>query len=499
MKLEELEQLNDVTALKDLLIQLIQMVDSLQTTIKSLQATIEKKDVENAELRRLIFGRKSERMPSIQSELKKSRTTKQKVADKGKTVEKRAANRKAKKELPTEEIVYEVDEGELVCPLCNGTQFKELSEGELSDEYEYQPPRLVRRKIIRKKMACQCGGHIVTAPGPVRVSEGVQYGPGFHSHVVVSKCADSLPLYRQEKRFAREGLKISRSTMCDIFHRTAALLEPLHKRILELIEKSRYVGADETPQPVMDKDKTHRGYMWNFNAEKLVAYVFSHSRSGDTPVNVLKNSRGYLNADAYSGYNKIKTSDKRIHAGCWGHARRRFFQAKQYSPKEAGYALEKILELYQVEYLAAEKECLGKSEHLAMRKAESKRITDEFKKWLEKQKSLVTPKSPMGTAIGYALNNWKSLTRFLEDANLPLDNNRSERLLRTIALGRKNFLFVGNNGAGHNLAILQTLVSSCQINDVDPQAYLTDMLIRIQSHPHQKIDELLPHNWKPPG
>ena len=497
MSPKDIEGIEDSASLKAMLKQLFEMVESLQDTIKSLQQTIEQKDGELAELRRLVFGKKSERMPPVQVELKKRRTAKQKKADKEKTKKRREANRKAKKELPTEKVNHELDDDELRCPHCGGTDFVNLPD-EVSFEYEFVPAHLVRLEHHRQKKACRCGQHIVTAPAPDRVSDGVQYGPGFHAHVAVSKCLDSMPLYRQARALSRAGVDINRSTLGDLFHRSAELLDPLHKRMLELIKSAKYVRADETPQPVLDKDKTHRGYMWNFNTDELVGFVFSPGRSGETPVSVLGDSPGFLQADAYSGYNRVTTPNGRTRVGCWAHVRRRFYQARDLAPEECKHALDTILDLYEVEYHAADENVLGSDKHLAMRKAESKSIVDDFNNWLEEQKDRFAPQSRMGQAIRYPLNHWKSLIRFLEDANLALDNNMSERLLRVIALGRKNFLFVGNNWAGENLAVLQSLVSTCQINDVDPQAYLTDVLIRIQTHLDSKIDELLPHRWQPP-
>ena len=498
MKPDDDTALEIIKSLKVQIDHLSHTITSLNSTIQSLQGTLEQKDAELLELRRLLFGKKSERMPSVQSELKKRRTVKQVEADKEKERQRRKESRQAKKELPTEEVMHEVDEDNLICPHCQGTKFQDLTEGEVSFEYEYVPPRLIRRKHIRKKKACRCGDFIVTAPAPVRVSEGVQYGPGFHAHVVTSKCADSLPLYRQAKQLSRAGVPICRSTLCDLFHRAADLLEPLYKRITEIIRSSKYVRADETPQPVLDKDKCRKGYMWNFNTDELVSYVFSPSRSGETPVNVLEESRGFLQTDAYSGYNRVTTPERRDRVGCWAHARRKFFLAKEHAPEEVRHALDTILKLYEVEYQAAEEDILGTDKHLALRKVQSKTIVDKFYSWLEEQKDIFPPRGKMGQAIGYALKNKKSLTRFLDDSKLPLDNNMSERMLRLIALGRKNFLFVGNDDAGQNLAILQSLVSSCQLHDINPQEYLTDVLIRIQTHQQSKIDELLPHHWKPP-
>ncbi len=357
MSPKDIDGLEDSATLKTMLKQLLEMVESMQKTI-------EKKDGELAELRRLVFGQKSERMPSVQSELKKRRSPKQKKTDKEKTKKKRAAKRKAKKELPTETVEHELGDDELCCPHCGGTDFADLPD-EVSFEYEFVPAHLVQIEHRRQKKACRCGQHVVTAPAPVRVSEGVQYGPGFHAHVVVSKCLDILPLYRQARSLSRAGVEIGRSSLCDLFHRTADLLTPLHKRILELIKLAEYVRADETPQPVMDKDKTRRGYMWNFNTDELVAFVFSPGRSGETAEAVLGESQGFLQVDAYSGYNRVTTPKGRKRVGCWAHVRRKFFDALAHAPEECRHALDVILELYEVEYQAAGENLLGTDKHLA--------------------------------------------------------------------------------------------------------------------------------------
>jgi len=490
--LPDIDAIDDAASLRVLLKQIISL-------LKDLQATVDRKDAEIAELRRLLFGKKSERIPPLEREVKRRRkSTASTAADKKKSQEKRKRTKQAKKELPTEEVTHEVSEDDCICPHCGGVRFSDLGEGEVSYEYEFLPARLIRRKHVRRKKACRCGGHVSTAPGPDRVSDGVQYGPGLHAHVVVAKCADSTPLYRQAKQLERAGVPLGRSTLCDMFHRSAGLLAPLHRRILELVAESRYVNADETPIPVQDEEQTRRAYIWTFVADELAGYVYSPSRSGKTPVDVLGDTRGYLQADQYSGYNAVTTPDGRTRVGCLAHLRRYFWKARESKPQEAQHALDRILDLYEVEYQAAEKEILGTADHLALRRALSAPILEHLEQWLAEQTPLHPPKSPLGQAVAHAQRNWDSLVRFLDDAKLSLDNNVSERALRLIALGRKNFLFVGHDDAGENLAVLQTLVSTCQLNGVNPEEYLADVLIRIQTHPQSRIDELLPHRWKPP-
>lgn len=230
----------------------------------------------------------------------------------------------------------------------------------------------------------------------------------------------------------------------------------------------------------------------------MVAYRFSADRSGQTPIEVPGETTGVLQVDGYTGYNQVTTPTKRKRAGCWSHARRKFFAAIETQPDEAYFAIDLIRGLYEVEYQAAQKSYLRTERHAAMRRARSKVIVDELMRWAEELKPQHRPKSPLGVALKYMLNQRETLERFLGDPKIRLDNNIAEQHLRLIALGRKNFLFVGHDEAGRNLATLQTLVSTCFANGVNPQTYLTDVLIRIQDHPQSQIDELLPWNWRAP-
>jgi len=291
---------------------------------------------------------------------------------------------------------------------------------------------------------------------------------------VTTKCGDSIPFYRLEKQYKRVGIPISRSTMTDLFHRAGSLLAPLAQRILALVAASDVVLADETPHRMQGTDK--RVYVWTFIAGDLIGYRFSTSRSGKTPVEVLGGTRGTLVVDAYTGYNRVT----------------------QPAP-EAQVGLDLIRDVYCVEHEAKERDLVRTDEHLAIRQARSRPIMQKLHDWLAEQKELHPPKSAMGVAVRYALSNWTALTRFLDDVAIPLDNNQSEAALRVVAQGRKAFLFVGHEEAGDNLAALYTLVRSCEAVGVNPLDYLADVLIRIQTHPADRIDDLLPHRWAPPA
>jgi len=289
----------------------------------------------------------------------------------------------------------------------------------------------------------------------------------------------------------------------DYFHRTAEITKPISDRLLDVIAEKEIVLADETSHRVQAKGRTRRSWLWSFIAKdeaerEMIAYVFSPSRSSETPERVLEGTAGKLVADAYKGYDRVTLPGRRARAGCLAHVRRKFFDAQSTAPDAAKQGMSYILEVYKIERAALDADLLGTPEHLEMRQTSSRAVMDEFKAWLDREQPRHPPKSPMGEAIGYALGQWDALTLFLIDPHLPIDNNASERALRVAALGRKNFLFVGTDEAGENLAGLYSLIATCEANGVNPVDYLADLLIRVQTHPASRIDELLPHNWSSP-
>ena len=479
----------DISALRDLVIQ-------LQALIIDLHAKLALKEEENAALRKALFGQKSERKPltRVRDPKGKSPTAAQKKA---KRKEARLKGKKRRHErneqLEQKSVVHEAASD---CPMClSSGPFQGLSP-DISVEVEYLGERLQKLLHRVEKKLCGCG-HIFSGKSPVRVTAGTHYGPAFHANAVVSKCADAMPLNRISKRFGRQGLHVARSTLTDLYHRAAGLLEPIHKRLLEVVAGSYYVNADETTQPVMDKDKCRRGYIWTFIAGSVIGYIFSPSRSGETPRRLLEGTVGKLQVDGYTGYNTVCVPQGRERIGCIAHCRRYFHRALEHFPQEAQHSLAVILDLYRVEYDAAARKLLGTDAHRLLREQRSQKILDDWKLWLDDHKEKHAPKSLLGKAIKYALNQWIPLTRFIHDAKVRLDNNISEAALRIIALGRDNFRWVGHNESGKNLAVLQTVVATCVANGVNPQDYITDVLIRVQTHPAKRIDELLPMNWKP--
>lgn len=492
---KEVDNLDDVSA-RALLKQLVMLISTLYTLIEDLRH-------QNEQMQRALFGQKSERVTPMDRQIrkrkKKDESPEEAARRKEKSKRKRKKNaEKRRQKLETQVVKHPIDPAD-GCPNCqaDADQFSRLGD-EVSEEFEYIPARLIRLEHRRERAVCICGT-FVYGPAVQRVCDGVLYGPGLHAHVITAKCADSLPVERQAKGLRRAGIPIARSTLNDLFHRGAELLEPIYRRMLELVASSENVSADETTIKVQQKDKCRKAWMWTFITSRLVTYVFSASRSGDTPLEVLGKTTGTLTVDGYTGYNQVTCPDGRTRCGCWSHVRRKFFESLKTAPTEAKYVIEQILEIYLVEYEAAERKIRGTEAHKALRQTKTKPIVDALFIWLEQEQKKHLPKGPLGKAITYALNQRKALEVFIDEPKVSVDNNLSERHLRLIALGRKNFLFVGHDEGGKNLAILQSLVSSCIENKVNPQEYLTDVLMRVQDHPHSRIDELLPHRWESRG
>ena len=265
------------------------------------------------QLERHVFGRRSEKLPRVAEALGDlAKPTREE------TLKKRRARREARAELPEVTIRHEVPPAERHCPKCGGTDLRSLGDGKVTTVFEYKPARLIRELHVQETLSCRCGEGVVTASAPKAVEKG-QYGPGLIAHVVTAKCLDSMPLYRQAKVLSRAGVPVARTTLGDLFHAAARATEPLYQRLLELIAADEYVRADETPQRVLAEGKTRRAFVWTFRTEKLLAYLHSHTRSGETPLSVLGGTKGYLQVDGYTGYNAVTLPEGRVRVGCWAH------------------------------------------------------------------------------------------------------------------------------------------------------------------------------------
>lgn len=464
---------------------------------------IAKLEAEIRQLKKHFLGPKSEKIPTLDAELKKADNER---ADPAEIRKKREENARAREPKRRREIFHHVPDASRICPRC-AIPLLPKGGGWLLDDplIEYVGEAFELEEHFLEMLFCPECEYEVTASGPTRVLEGGRYGPGFFAFLIVSKCGDSIPIYRLEKRFKRLGIPMARSTMNNLAHGAARELEPIYKRMLELIKGSDLTLADETSMRVQKRKK--RGFVWAFTAPIfgddskisgwIKGYKFSPDRSGDTPKAVLGDSKGFLVVDMYTGYNTVTKVEGRERAGCNGHSRRYFYDSLETAPDAARKALDFYLEVFRVEREAKKLGIETTPAHLELRQAKSRPIMDRFKTWLEEEQPRHLPKGPMGQAISYALHHWDALTLFLTDARIPMTNNISEGNLRVVALGRKNFLHFGNDEAGQNFAILYSIVSSCEANGVNPIEYLKDVLIRVHTHPSSRIDELLPHHWHP--
>lgn len=462
----------------------------LRSRIEALQGELDA-------LKRYVFGQKSEKMPSIDQELRRDGSLPANPRD---GQYKRKTNADLMKKLFICVVNHFVPRDQQVCPRCKSSDFKPLGKGKTTVIFELIPASLQRQVHIQQTLVCPCGKTILTAPGPIRVFKKGRYGPAFIAHLIVTKCADAIGLNRLAERFRRQGVPISRNTLVDLFQRSGKRLAPLVDLLLKEIAKSDVVQGDATTLRVQAKGKTQRAYLWTFldPLKKLIGYRFSLRRNGQTACEVLGKSQGAFVADADKAFNEVCKPDARRRGGCMSHARRKFFEALAVAA-QAREALDSILKLYRVEHEAKAAGIKGTPCHLELRQRKSRLVMEQFQEWLKAQQPLHTSKSLLSKAVAYTLNNWEALCLFLTDARIPLDNNMSEQALRIAAQGRKNFLFVGNEQAGHNIAALYSLVMTAIALGLNPENYLADVLIRIQNLPDSRLHELLPQNWKPPS
>lgn len=457
----------------------------LKEQVRVLTERVDVLERENADLKRRVTGRTTERTGRRKAESPRKKNDEEAQRKRRERREERQST------LPVQDVPHPVDPAvKACCPSCGAGPMSPLSP-ECSDEFEWVPGRLVRRRHVREHVVCGTCGRFEKGPAPVRVVDRGLYGPGFTARVVVLKLLDCIPLYRQAKALRREGLHVARATLVDLFHLAASVAAALYLRMLARVPESRVVFADETSLKMQRVEKL--GYVWVFATELAVVYVFSPSRSGDTPVRVLGDSKGVLGVDGYTGYNEVTVPERRTRAGCNGHARRKFANIDD---DDARRILERYEAIWAVEHEAARLGIRGTPEHLALRRQRAGPAMQAIRDWCDQHVDDHTPKSAMGAAIRYIRNQYAFLTRFLDDVDIAPDNNLSERLLRIIALGRKNYLFVGHEQAGENSAMLASLLATCVLHDVNPQEYLADVLIRIQTHPATQIDDLLPDRWK---
>jgi transposase len=408
--------------------------------------------------------------------------------------------------LPRIEVV--IDVADKACPCCGG--LLHVIGEDRAEMLDYVPAQLRVRVIRRPRYGCRaCEEAVVQAPAPERPIDGGMATEALLAHVLVNKYADHLPLYRQAQIFARQGVTLDRSTLCTWVGRACWWLAPLHELVLSTVLTSPKVFADDTTLPVLDpgRGRTKTGRLWCYAVDNrpwrgpghpAAAYVYSEDRKGEHPATHLKGFRGLLQVDGYAGFGRLVADMGNVSqlAFCWAHARRKFYDiyAATQSPL-AGEALRQIAALYEIE-----DEIRGQpvEERRRVREQRSRPLIEAMQAWLAETLGRISGRSALAQAIRYALNHWSGLILFLDDGRLELDTNTVERAMRPVALGRKNALFAGSDSGGRHWAIIATLIQSAKLNDVDPLAWLIDVLERIVSGrtKRNELDTLLPWNWK---
>jgi transposase len=509
---------------KDALIALLLARDAAaaeaQSRYETAQAEVDKLHLLIKQMQRALYGRRSEKLDPDQLQLaledveQALGTAAAALDDAGAASTARGArsssparrNRGALPvHLPREEVVIEPEAR--ACPCCGGA-LHVIGE-DVSEQLDVVPAQFRVRVIRRPRYGCRaCEGAPVQAPAPARLIDGGLPTEAMVAHVLVSKYLDHQPLYRQAQIYARQGIQLDRSTLAQWVGRAAWWLKPLHERLVAEIMGSTKIFADDTPVPVLDpgRGRTKTGRLWAYARDDrpwqgtdppTVAYLYSEDRSHKHPIEHLATFKGTLQVDAFQGFDRLAGARKAgdvVLAHCWAHTRRKFHDVHQATSSPiAAEALQSIAALYVVE---AEIRGRSADQRRLMRAAKSRPILDAFKPWLEAQLARISAKSPLAAAIRYALVRWDSLTRFLDDGRVEIDTNTVERTMRPIALGRKNHLFAGSDGGARTWAIVASVIQSAKLNDIEPFAYLRDILERmVQGHPINRLDELLPWNY----
>ena len=491
----------DVTLLQEMVRELLKTVTEQGRHIDHLEHRMER-------LLRARYGPRSERadanelllfeMSLLEKEEESNREPEEESVDPPPRKKRKGhGRRRLPAHLMRKRIEHDLSEEEKLCPCCGKPRVR-IGE-EWSEQLEYIPASFLVLLHVRYKYACSnCDTGVVTADKPSQPIEKGLPGPGLLAHVITNKYSDHLPLHRQEDILARHGVEIPRSTQWGWIAQVVKLLEPLYERMKAEVLKSKVVQTDDTPMPVLDKDRTstRRGHIWVYRGDRhhpFTVFDFTPNRTRAGPQRFLSGYKGHLQADAYPGYDGLFAQGDIVELACFAHARRKYDEAKTSDPARAHEALVRIGRLYKVEKDARN---LSPETRQRVREDRARPLLDSLKEWLEILRNRVLPKSPMGKAIHYSLSNWEALQRYVNDGDFEIDNNAAERALRGVVLGRKNYLFTASDNGGRAAAVLYSFTRTCKRHRIDPFVYLRDILSRIADHSVPHLSELLPDAWK---
>ena len=414
----------------------------------------------------------------------------------------RPARRPLPAHLPRERIVYPAPS---ICPCCGDGRLRKIGE-DVTETLEFVPRQWKVIQHVREKFSCRACETISQPPAPSHPIARGRAGPQLIAHILFAKYGLHQPLNRQSDVYAREGIELDVSTLADWVGAAAATLMPLVEVIRAHVFAAERIHADDTTVPVLAKDKTRTGRLWTYVRDDrpfagpdppAAVFYYSPDRGGEHPQRHVADYTGLMQADAYAGFNRLYEADRKggpiTEAACWAHGRRKFFDLARLSQAPiAAEAVKRIDALFAIE---REINGLAPQQRLRVRQEHSRPLVDALQTWLHEQRARVSRHNDIGKAIDYMLKRWEAFTRFLDDGRLCLSNNAAERELRAVAVGRKNWNFAGSDEGGRRAAAIYTLIATAKLNDIDPQAWLADVLARLPDHPARHIDELLPWNW----
>jgi transposase len=503
----------DLAALPDDVDTLQQMVRTLaadRAELAEAQAEIERLHLIIRKLQRIQFGRRAESLDDDQlrlglDDLEADVARVEATLPLGTTRTPRSQDDSPRLPDHLERVDRSLDLEYRVCPCCGGT-LHAIGET-ISEVLDHVPARLRVIRIRRARYGCRTCGTIHQVPAPHRPIAKGRATSALLAHVLVAKYVDHLPLYRQSQIFVRQGVDLGRSTLANWVGGAVWWLEPLHARLAKHIFASQKLFADDTPIPVLDpgRGRTKTGRLWVYARDDrpwsgadppAVVYFYSPDRRAERPASHLARFRGVIQVDGYPGFERLGAGGAIRLAACWAHARRKFYEVHQATGSPiAAEALQRIAELYAIETTIRSQAAAARQK---VRQTRSLPVVEAMKSWLEAQLGHIPPRGALAEAIRYALTRWHALGTFLDDGRVELDTNTVERAIRPIALGRKNHLFAGSDGGARRWATVVSLIATAKLNDVEPFAYLKDVLERLSNgHPNRGLDELLPWNWTP--
>jgi transposase len=501
-----------------------------QADLSSTQALISYLKLEIDKLRRQLYGTRSERkarlleqmelqLEELEATATEDELAAEKAAARTQTVQSFQRKRPSRKlfpdHLPRERVVIPAPES---CPCCGSTKLSKLGE-DITETLEVIPRQWKVIQTVREKFSCRECERITQPPAPFHVTPRGFAGPNLLAMILFEKFGQHQPLNRQSERYRREGIDLSLSTLADQIGACTVALQPLYALIERHVLAAERLHGDDTTVPILAKDKTVKGHIWTYvrddrpfggRAPPAALYYASRDRRHEHPARHLRGFAGILQADAYSGYNELYDPSRPegpiTAALCWAHARRQFFELADIAANVRRGKKEPVISPIALEAVKRidalfdiERGINGQSaeERLRVRRERSAPLVAALEAWLRAQRSRLSRSSSVAEPIDYMLRRWDRFARFIDDGRICLTNNAAERALRGFALGRKSWLFAGSERGADRAAVMATLITTAKMNDVDPQAWLADVLARIAEHPAHRLDDLLPWNWRP--